>query len=406
MVASDGTTEPVRFPILSPHPFDPPPEYDDLRARCPVAPMTLPSGRTGWVVTRYDDVSAVLRDTRFSADTRNPHYPEVYGARTSPALLQRSFVAMDRPEHDRQRRMIARFFTRKYVESLRADIGSVIDRALDDLAHAPEPVDLIPALALPVPIGVLCRLLGIPASDTEFVSDRTRRRLNLLAGEHDVAAATADLQAYVARLLEETRPGQENVVSELKGQLAAGSISPGDAVDMVQLVLTAGHETTANAVSLGIALLLLRPDQLRQLRESPELIPDAVQEILRYVTINRVVAGRVALEDVRVGQTLVPAGSGVRAIIASANRDPDAFANPGEFDIRRDNRRSLAFGGGIHICLGEFLAEVEMEETLRRLLGRYPGLTLAVSESELVIRRSSGVHGLETLPVRLGPARP
>jgi cytochrome P450 len=406
MVTDGDRANIVQFPILSRHLFDPPPEYAELRAQCPVSPITLPNGRSGMLVTRHEDVNAILRDARFSANTKNANYPEAYGARRSTVLVQRSFVAMDRPEHDRQRKMISRFFTRKYVESLRTDIRSIIDETLGVAARMPQPVDLVSALALPVPIGVLCRLLGIPASDAAFVSDRTRRRLNLLADEQDVIETTADLQSYVVRLIEDTAPEQDNVVSALKAELAAGSISLPDAVDMVQLVLTAGHETTANATGLGIALLLLHPDQLARIRMSPDLAARAVQEILRYVTINRVVAGRVAMEDIWIGQILIPSGCGVRAIIASANRDPEVFDNPQEFDIARDNRRSLAFGGGIHVCLGEFLAEVEIEETLLALFGRYPDLELAVEASELNIRKSSGVHGLEALPVRLGTAQP
>jgi cytochrome P450 len=397
----DAGLEAPAFPMPRASPFDPPDVYARLRREQPVSRVTLFDGTLAWIATRYEDVRKVCTDPRFSAVPTHPGYPEVFSGRTSAAVKERTFFGMDPPEHDVHRRMLTPAFMVKRAEAIRDDIQLVVDGLLDDMTSRTPPVDLVSMLALPLPTAVICTLLGIPSEDHEFFQARTAERLNILNPPEVVERATSELMRYFDRqvALKEREPGDDLISQLLAEQVQHGTLSRHDLVDMARLLLIAGHDTTANMISMSTLVLLQHPDQLQELQEDPSLIRGAVEELLRYLTLTQTLVGRVALEDVEVGGELIRAGEGVRALLQAANRDPDAFPDPERFDIHRDAQHHVAFGYGVHQCLGQPYARVEMQVALTSLFRRIPNLRLAVSIDELSFKYESAVQGLHALPI-------
>ncbi len=400
---------PVREPDLVSYPadrtgcpFDPPAEYQQAQKHEGLVRTRLWDGSTPWLITRFDDVRQVLGDRRFSADNLRPTFPFQSAATKELGRVNRSFIRMDDPEHQRLRRMLTGDFRVKRMYELRPQVQQIVDGLLDDLIAAGPPADLVADFALPVPSLVICLLLGVPYADHAFFQQRSRILLDRTVDPKQVEQANRELMDYLSDLagqLAETP--DDGVLSQLVVEHElTGELTRDDVVQMARLLLVAGHETTANQTALAILTLLEHPSQLAELRADPELIPGAVEELLRYLSVVHGGAARVALEDVEIGGSVVKAGDGVLCMLNSANRDAGQFGPDGELDVHRDARHHVAFGYGVHQCLGQPLARVELQVALETALRRLPNLELAVPLEELPFRDEMVVYGVHSLPVR------
>jgi cytochrome P450 len=383
-------------------PFDPPPALRTLQADAPIARVRLWDGSTPWLISRYDHQRALLSDPRISADDTHPHYPHTTTGQKARKKA-RSFVGMDDPEHARLRRMVTAPFSVKRVEALRPAIQKIVDGLIDDMLTGPTPVDLVQAFALPVPSLVISELLGVPYADHDFFQRNSRLLVNRDAPPEEVLAADHRLIDYLDRLIVEklADPG-EDLLSQLSVQrVATGELSRQEAAQIGRLLLVAGHETTANMIALGTLALLQHPDQLAELRktEDPKLIAGAVEELLRYLNIVHSGRRRMALENIEIDGQTIRAGEGVILANDIGNRDTTAFADPDRLDIHRDARRHLAFGFGVHQCLGQPLARVELQVVYGTLYRRIPTLRLAVDLDQVPFKHDAVVYGVYELPV-------
>ena len=399
-----ATSPKANYPIARDlhNPLHPPAQLMALRAAEPVSKVTLWDGREVWLATRHEDVRTVLGDRRFSADARKDEFPLLFAAQQG--LRQDTevpFIRMDPPEHSYFRRMLTRDFMIKRVDALRPQIQEIVDGFVDDMLAGPKPADLVSAFALPVPSLVIALLLGVPYEDHEFFQSCSSTLLNI---ENDVAKvreARDQLRDYLGDLVDRRlrEPGEDLLSRLAVDRLATGELTREQLVSMATLLLIAGHETTANMTSLSLLSLLTNPDQLELLRRDPALIPGAVEELLRFHTIVHTGLPRLAVEDVQLGDVLVRAGEGVVASLTAANRDSERFDLPDDLDVTRDARRHVAFGFGVHQCLGQPLARAELAIALETVLRRVPTLRLAVSLEEISFRHEMVVYGVHALPV-------
>jgi cytochrome P450 len=357
-------------------------------------------GSTPWLVTRYADQRAVLADRRVSSDVERPGYP-------SPAPIQPGgpkigFILMDDPEHARLRRMVTAPFAVKRIEAMRPAVQKIVDGLIDDMLAGPKPVDLVESFALPVPSLVICDLLGVPYSDHDFFQDNSKTIIRRTATPEQRMTASKNLTGYLDRLVDEKldHPA-EDLLSGLTERVKAGELTRQDAAQMGVLLLIAGHETTANMIALGTLALLEHPDQLALLRDTddPKLIASAVEELLRYLHITHNGRRRAALEDIEVAGQTIRAGEGLIVPNDIGNRDPDAFEEPDRLDIRRDARHHVAFGFGVHQCLGQTLARMELQVVYSTLYRRIPTLKLATDLDQIPFKHDGSVYGVYELPV-------
>ncbi|WP_030994205.1 cytochrome P450 [Streptomyces sp. NRRL F-5630] len=382
-------------------PFDPPPGYRRLQAEDPFAAVTLPSGQRARVVTRHRDVRAVLDDPRFSADSSHPDFPRMF-PRPVPQVLKGTFPRLDGAEHLRYRRMLARDFTGRRAEELRSRIERIVDARLNAMEERGGPIDLMEALAYPVPSTVVCELLGVPPEDSPLFESRTRVLINGRSGPEEMARAKDDIIRHLEGVVEtkEKQPGDDLISRLLAEQVAPGLLDRAEVAVIAWLLLAAGHHTTATMIGTGTMLLLENPAQLALLRADPALLPGAVEELLRHQTAMQIGMNRIATADVTLGERTVRAGEGVVCQLATANRDPEVFPDPDRFDVTRTARGQLAFGHGPHQCPGQSLARVELQVTLERLFTRLPGLRLAVPAADVPFwHHVFGIHGVKELPV-------
>ncbi|MFD7656246.1 cytochrome P450 [Actinosynnema sp. NPDC059797] len=395
-----GATEIPEYPMPRAEgcPFDPPPALRDLQAAAPLTRVRIWDGSTPWLVTRYADQRAVLTDRRVSADMTHPDYPS-QAERNGGTL---SFIGMDDPEHARLRRMVGAAFAVKKVEALRPMVRRVVDEAVDDLLAGPKPVDLVRAFALPVPSLVICELLDVPYEDHEFFQRNSSTLINRDSTPAQRGEALGALGEYLARLIAAKleNPG-DDLLSRLAEKIQAGELTLQQATQMGVLLLIAGHETTANMIALSTLVLLRHPDQLALLRDSddPAVARRAVEELLRYLNITHGGRRRFALEDMEVAGCPIRAGEGFVLPNEIANRDPEAFPDPDRLDLTREARHHVAFGFGVHQCLGQPLARLELEIVYRTLYRRLPGLRLAADFDEIPFKHDGFVYGVYELPV-------
>ncbi|SDH91383.1 Cytochrome P450 [Sinosporangium album] len=402
---TDASSETPMFPIARAAgcPFDPPPELSRNREQAPVSRVRLWDGSTAWMVTRYADVRALLADPRVSVDVAQPGFPHTNAVSKARDTQMKTLMQMDAPEHITNRRRLTAEFMVKRVEALRPTIQQIVDDLIDDLLAGPNPVDLVEAFALPVPSMVICELLGVPYTDRAYFQ---RVAGELLMDQGDPAkamAASEELHVYLENLVEErnAEPG-DNVFSRLAvEQYRTGAMTRREIATLGQLLLVAGHDTTANTIALGTALLLAHPEQLAAIRDSgdPALVARAVEELLRYLTVTHTESRRVAREDLVVGGQLIRQGEGIIAVKSTANRDPAAFSDPDTLDIHRGARHHVAFGYGAHQCLGQPLARVELQVVFDTLFRRIPTLAPAVPLEELTFKPNAVFYGVRDLPV-------
>jgi pentalenic acid synthase len=386
----------VDFPQTRTCPYHPAPGYDELREGPALQRVKLYNGRQSWLVTGHAEARKILADPRISADRRREGFPLISERMESVRREQPIFITQDDPEHNRQRRMLISEFTVRRFKELRPRIEQIVQESLDNLLAAGPGADLVKHFSLPIPSMVICQMLGVPYEDHEYFQEHSK---NLVQGTTSAGARAAfeALSQYLAKLVEDPPPG---LIARLKEeQVATGALSSELLVRNSVLLLIAGHETTASMTSLAVITLLDHPDQLDHLRATPEAITGAVEELLRYLSIVDSGPARIAIEDIEIGDVVIKAGDGVLIGSALANRDPEAFPEPDRFDITRPARHHVAFGYGVHQCLGQNLARMELELAISALFERIPTLRLAVPVEELQLRPGSTIQGVNSLPV-------
>jgi hypothetical protein len=378
-------------------PFEPPPTYAQLRDEAPVAPIHMWNGNPAWLITRFDDVRAVLRDPRFSADSGKPGFPEY-----TPGLAELSrgwLTQMDAPEHTRLRKLVTPEFSVKRMEAMRPRIAEIIDQLIDEMLDQPQPYDFV-SFTLKVPSMVICEFLGAPYDDHDLVFETVRRCFNHNTPRDEARSAATAFIEYMDRLAtSKEREPADDVLGRLAMHVQSGDLTHEELVDMAAFLVIAGFDTTGNTIALGTVALLEHPEQLADLVADPALVPDAVEEILRYTSIMQGGRRRAAVADVEVAGQLIHAGEGVVASQDSASRDGGAFPYPTRFDLRRKARHHVAFGFGPHACAGASLARVELQAVFSRLFGRIPTLQLAVPVEELRFKEDSQIYGLYECPI-------
>ncbi|MFI5658486.1 cytochrome P450 [Streptomyces sp. NPDC051684] len=376
-----------------------------MRATCPVGPVPAGSGgRTDYVVTGYKEAREALRDARLSKDTAAFFAGKESRRRLHPAVAH-TMLTSDPPRHTRLRRQVTKAFTTGAVARLRPFIVRVTDQLLDQW-HEGEPFDFVAGLAVPLPVVVICELLGVPPADR---ADVRRWSAELFAaGEPDVIdAASHAMAGYMTELIAAKRldPGDSLLDRLVTARDGEDRLTEQELVSLAVLLLVAGHETTTHALGNAVLALLRHPAQLDRLRRDPDAIPGAIDELLRFDSAVSTATFRYATEAVTLGGTEIPAGAPVLVALGAANRDPARFPDPDELDPDRDAAPHLAFGHGIHRCVGAPLARAEMEIVLRAVLARHPEIQLAVPGNQLAWRRTRLVRGLSSLPVLAPGAR-
>ncbi|MBE1496589.1 cytochrome P450 monooxygenase [Amycolatopsis lexingtonensis] len=383
------STEPgvVSFPRRAPGQVTPPDGYAELRARPGLCRTVLPGGTPVWLVARHEDVRAALTDPRLSSDPSQPGFPATGGA---PEALPGWFVAMDAPEHTRYRKLLIPEFTVRKVRELRPGIQQVVDERIDAMLAAGNSADLVSAFCLVLPSLVICQLLGVPYEDHEHFESRTRVLVSLASTARQRETALGEINTYLAELIaaKRERPG-EDLISRL---IDGGALDDAELLGVAMLLLVAGHETTANMLSLGVVTLLENPQWIGH--------EGVVEELLRFFSISDVVSLRVATEDLEISGQLIRRGEGVAPLGLAAGHDGTVFEDAGEFCPARSARHHVAFGYGIHQCIGQHLARLEMDVALTTLFERVPRLRLAVPADELEFKHDGVLFGLYELPVR------
>ncbi|MGI8313306.1 cytochrome P450 [Saccharopolyspora hattusasensis] len=399
---SDEAVDPAAYPKVRVCPFAPEPEYAKLRAETPIAKVPMVGGGNAWLVTRHDFVRQVLGDPRMSSDRRRPGFPQLSpDQRAVVTDMAPSLIGMDPPEHSEARRAVLGEFTVRRIEAMRPRIQEIVDDCIDEMLAGPRPVDLVRSLSLPVPSLVICELLGVPYADHDFFQERSSLMLRKTVSAESRRAAVEDIRKYLDELVagKERELADDLIGRQIRKQRDAGAVDHDALVRMAFLLLIAGHETTANMISLGTLALLENPDQLAELVADPAKTLPAVEELLRYFTIVEAATSRTALEDVEIGSVLIRAGEGVVALGTAANRDPEVFDRPDELDIKRNARGHVAFGFGPHQCLGQNLARLELQIVFDTLFRRLPGLRLAVGVDDLPFKSDANVYGIYEMPV-------
>ncbi|WP_101790492.1 cytochrome P450 [Nonomuraea indica] len=381
--------------------FDPDPELGRLREEEGVRRVMTPLGQQAWIVTRHADVRMVLGDAeRFPLArqglARLPGAPE-FTEEQLAQLQAGNLLAHDPPEHTRLRRLLAGEFTLRRMRRLEPRITRIVAEHLDAMERAGSPADLVPAFALPIPSLVICELLGVPYADRDGFQRRTSRMLDMSAPPQERVAAQLESRAYMTELVGRVRaePGDE-----LLGMLVrehGDALTDDELVGIGSLLLVAGHETTSNMLGLGTLALLRHPEQLDLLRKEPDRIDAAVEELLRWLSIVHSGTLKVAAAEVEIAGHTIRPGELVMCSLPTANRDPAVLPEPQALDISRGAPGHLAFGHGVHHCLGAPLARMEMRIAFPALLERFPGLRAAEPEGRF--RAFHVVYGLASLPV-------
>ncbi|EQD86027.1 cytochrome P450 [Saccharopolyspora erythraea D] len=383
-------------------PYSPPREYERLRSQEPVKRVRTIGGGTAWLVTRHEDVRRVLSDPRMSSDRTMPGFPSlVPGRRAIVAENKQAMIGMDGQEHAEARRAVIGEFTVRRINRMRPRIQEIVDECVDRMLAAGGPVDLVRELSLPVPSLVICELLGVPYSDHDFFQSRSALMISRSTPPERRRDVVLELRRYLDELVAEKvrEPADDLLGRQVAQQSEKGEVDREGLVSLAFLLLIAGHETTANMISLGTLALLDNPDQLTRITEDPARTPAAVEELLRYFSIVDGATSRTALADIEIGGVLIREGEGVVAVGLSANRDPEAFDSPDELDLDRQARNHVAFGFGAHQCLGQNLARVELQIVFDTLFRRIPGLRLADGLDGIRFKDDALVYGAHEMSV-------
>ena len=402
MTTLDDESAPA-FPVARSCPYATPELYEGFREQGGLHRVTIWNGDRPYLATRYEDVRATLAEDALSADVLTEGFPLT--SAFQPHHEGGIFLRTDNPEHDRIRRMLTREFTVKNAFGKKAEIEELVDELLDGILTEQGPVDLISRFTSPIPGVMISKIIGVPEEDREHFTKLVAPIADLSATIEEKLAAGQEMGEFFTGLVraKHERPGEDLTSRVIKEFVDPGALTDAELARILGVLFGAGQETTANMLGLCILALLEQPGQLALLRADPSLAPSAVEEMLRYFSIVQTDPRRVATQDVEIGGCPVRAGEGVMVSLMAANHDPRAFgtdeSGPDELDITRNPRNHVAFGYGVHQCLGQNLARAEMHVALVRLFERIPTLRLAVPFEELHFHDTMLVYGLHELPV-------
>jgi len=401
--AESEANEPPLFPMKRTCPFHPPAEYAELRAEKPISKVKLAvSGKVFWIVTRQEHVRQVLTAGNMSSNFKNPAYPlQVPVPEEALQAMELPLVAMDPPEHTVRRHAIVPELTMKRMQALRPRIQEIVDEHVDAMLEQGGPLDLVQALAVPVPSLIFCELMGVPKPDIPSFRSFAETTVKSDVPPDEFAVAMQQMEQYLDKLV---AGKEENPTDDLLGRVIqrgseTGDLGHNDFVALARNLIFGGFDTVANMISLGVALLLEHPEQLAELKADATLLPGAIEEMLRFLSIADSATARAVTEDFELDGVLIRAGEGIIALNGSANRDDQVFENPDSFDIHREIPLHSAFGHGIHQCPGANLVRIELDIVFRTLFERVPGLRLAVPVDEIPFKEMTLIQGLKELPV-------
>jgi cytochrome P450 len=380
---------------------DPFPFYKVLRSEAPVYQTKLPDRRNVWLVTRYNDVLSVLKDDRFSKDKINARTPPWLPPMFRPLL--RNMLDVDVPDHTRLRGLVQKVFTVRLIENLRERIQDLADELLNQ-TQAEGGMDLVRDYAIHIPTTIIAEMLGVPIEDRHKFHRWSSAAISATSSRWGIVVALPQGVAflrYIRRLVKSRRatPKDDLVTALVQAEEAGDQLSEDELVAMIFLLLVAGHETTVNLIGNGMLALLENPDQMSKLRDNPASIKTAVEELLRYNGPLETATERYAREETTLAGVTIPRGELVLAVLASANRDEQQFEHADRLDLEREPNPHVAFGFGIHYCLGASLARLEGQIAIATLLRRIPNLKVAIPSDALRWRRGLVLRGLESLPV-------
>lgn len=400
---SGASTAPAAPPLhMRRNGFDPTDALRDIRETTGVRVVQNAFGMDVYLVTRHDDVKAVLADHERFSNTRPPGFVGAAGPITDAEQARAqagNLLANDPPEHQRLRRMLTSAFTLRRINTLEPRIVAIVEDHLDALEKAGPPTDLVAGFALPIPSLVICELLGVPYADREDFQRRSARQLDFSLPIPERMEMARQSREYMHSLVSRSRrtPGDDILGMLVRDH--GDELTDDELVGIAGLLLLAGHETTSNMLGLGTLALLRHPDQLAAVRDDPAAVAPAVEELLRWLSIVHSGIPRITTTDVEVAGVLIPSGRLVLVSLPSANRDPDFVDAPETLDIRRGAPGHLAFGHGVHHCLGAPLARMEMRIAFPALLRRFPTLTLAEPFEDVEFRSFHFIYGLRSLLV-------
>ncbi|MEE1757452.1 cytochrome P450 [Streptomyces sp. SP18CS02] len=402
---SETTTAPSEglheYPMQRGCPYHPPTEYNELSEEGPLSQVRLYDDRVAWLVTQHKETREMFANAKlFSSDHDNPAFPILAEREKNFPEFTQELFGLDGEPHKSRRKMLLPRFTLKQVEKLRPMIQQVADELIDELLTHEGPVDLVAVLGRPLPSRVICKMLGISYHEHELFEEHAQGIMQAPDLEQAIRAGR-ELLDYLVQVVEAKQKdlGDDLLSTLITERLNTGELTSIEVSKLMVALLIGGQETTTSMIGLGTLTLLEHPDQLALLREDPSLLPGAVEELMRFLSIADLTTLRVATADVEVAGRLIKEGDGVILSTAAANRDPEAFEDPHTFDIRRSTQGHLAFGHGPHRCLGENLARAELEILFGTLFERIPTLRLAVPMDEVSMKVGMTLEGLHDLPV-------
>lgn len=407
-LAQDTSVENLpQFPLPR-RPMDPPAAFDAFRKAPWLTAVRMWNGQRAWLVTRYDDVRKLLSDPRVSANPATPGFPSVSESRA--ALFNQAeyppFIRLDGEAHARIRKMLLPEFSIRRVEGWRQEIDRISNALIDAMVAGPQPADFVQSFALPLPSIVLAYLLGVPEEDRDFFHDVTQRMAAIGQSPEQIAVADREYRDYIRRLIAAKRADMSSddlTTRIIRDQVLPGHLSEEEFCSTIQILFIAGHETTANTLSLAAILLTEHPDQYRALAQSddPDFVRNAVEELLRHTSVVQYQCMRAATADIEFRGEVIRKGDGILPMIHGANRDDTRFDDPDRFDIgRKVKSPQVAFGFGPHQCLGQALARLELAIALPLLARRLPALRLAGTPEDVVFKGQGITHGADKLMVR------
>ncbi|WUI01421.1 cytochrome P450 [Spirillospora sp. NBC_00431] len=397
---SEYAAAPAPLPIERPHALAVPTRLTRLQQEEPVSRLAYPDGAIGWLITGYEQARAVLSHPGFSARSDLRHAPTDIWAMGPQPIQPGFFITMDPPDHSRLRRLLTGQFTVRRIRAIEERVAEVAEEHLSELEKREPPVDLMPGFATPLPALVICELLGVPYDERDRFNGYLNTLVDITSGPEQVSVAYTTLNQYMLSLVRRKRAQPtDDMLSGLVSSVGDDALTEREAAGVAGLLLTAGFESTAYMLATGMFTLLQHPDELAALRADPSLIDGAVEELLRYMTPLQVGPVRAALEDIEIDGHLIRAGEAVTISLPTVNRDPGRFSDPHTLDVRRSAKGHIAFGHGVHQCLGQQLARCTLRVGYSALLRRFPSLRLAVAPEEVPMRWHMPVYGVKALPV-------
>ncbi|HUC59580.1 MAG TPA: cytochrome P450 [Streptosporangiaceae bacterium] len=376
-----------------------------MRSSAPATPVVISGVGRAWLITPYEENREALADPRLSKDWVSHLLPEGFAADDDPVrrYLNRHLLNLDPPDHTRLRRLVGKAFTPRRIAALRPRIVDITTELADRLSEGPEVVDLIDHFAVPLPVTVICELLGVSIQDRDQFRGWSASILSSESSADEFHAAATEMYSFFAGHVNAKRHNLTDDIASamIEAHDSGDSLDEHELIAMMFLLILAGHESSVNMIGNGTLALLSNPAQLALLQSDPGLINSAVEELLRYSGPLNLATERFTLEPVQIGSVEIPAGEWVFCALSAANRDQSRFPDADQLDILREDGGHLAFGHGIHYCLGAPLARMEAEIAFSSLFARFPRMSLAVPATDLRWRSTNVVHGLQSLPVRL-----